>query len=461
MPERKYLFTGCMLVTILFILIGCRQQDGKKENPVPIPIIRVSVNYGKNDPEEVTKWKKIIQSYYETILSPKLNGQILIAKNGEILFEEYTGFERLHNDSAKRMNAHSSIHLASVSKTFTAGAVLLLQQEHKLNIEDLITKYLPEFPYPGITLKMLLSHRAGLPNYLHNLDNWGWGSSKMASNHDILNLMISTKAPLEFTPDTKFSYCNTNYAMLALVIEKVSNQSYPDFLHDHIFYPLQMQDTYVFQPKDSAYAIPSYEKNNSIFPYDNLDGVYGDKNIYSTVRDLYKWDQALYTNSLLTAESKALAFTGYSNEKPGIKNYGFGWRMFNFPNQKKIIFHNGWWHGNNNAFVRLIDDSATIICLGNKYSKTNYSVMQLSYLFGDYPFELEAEEKDSVKINEQLLINQLKLAADSIRKLKKPVIKKDSLLLPKDTMIRNREKKGKLHKDSILKPVGDTDVNQL
>jgi CubicO group peptidase (beta-lactamase class C family) len=117
-----------------------------------------------------------------------------------------------------------------------------------------------------------------------------------------------------------------------------------------------MNDTYVFSMADTARAMPSYEFNGRRIPLGYLDVVYGDKNIYSTARDLLKWDQALYPSTgFFKPATLDSAYTPYSFEKPGIKNYGLAWRMFVYPNGKKIIYHNGWWHGNRTAFYRLID----------------------------------------------------------------------------------------------------------
>jgi CubicO group peptidase (beta-lactamase class C family) len=442
------------ILSLLILLFSC---EAKKTTPTqgeaPIAILPISINYTNISTDEQAKWQHIIKSFYDGIVSQKLNGQILIAKNGVILFEDYIGQEFLNKAGSKPMNEHTAIHLASCSKTFTAAAILLLQQYGKLNINDLVTKYLPDFPYPTITIKMLLNHRSGILNYVHNLENWGWKTKIMATNNDIYNLIVQNKPILNYTADTKFLYCNTNYALLALLVEKISGKPFPIYLKEHIFQPLQMNDTYVFTPKDTATATLSYDWKGRVIPFNNLDAVYGDKNIYSTARDMYKWDQALYTNLLLTDSSKVLTYAGYSYERPGVKNYGLGWRMFEFPNNKKIIFHNGWWHGNNNAFIRLIEDSATIICLGNKYSRSNYSVMQLSCLFGDYPFEYEAEEKDTAKANELALMNTLKLQADSIRNAKKVLVvktpvKKDSIPVKKDSIKMVKPKDVVLPKDS-------------
>ena len=127
-----------------------------------------------------------------------------------------------------------------------------------------------------------------------------------------------------------------------------------------------------------------------------LDKGFGDKNIYSTPRDLLKWDQALYNNQLFTQKSIEEAFTPYSNERPGIKNYGFGWRMNIYPNGKKMIFHGGWWHGNNTMLMRLIQDSVTIIILGNRFNRNIYKAKDMANVFSPY-FETDEEENDTTK----------------------------------------------------------------
>jgi CubicO group peptidase (beta-lactamase class C family) len=170
---------------------------------------------------------------------------------------------------------------------------------------------------------------------------------------------------------------------LALIIEKASGQTYADFLKQFFFKPLHMNDTYVFNmATDSATAMPSYDWRGKQEGYTFLDTGFGDKNIYSTPEDLFKWDQALYTNQLFTKETMEEAFTPYSNEKPGVRNYGLGWRMNVYPDGKKVIYHNGWWHGNNTVFIRMIQDSVTIIVLGNKYNRAICESKKMADVFG-------------------------------------------------------------------------------
>jgi Beta-lactamase class C and other penicillin binding proteins len=225
-------------------------------------------------------------------------------------------------------------------------------------------------------------------------------------NNDVLDYLVKFQPPLTSLPNTHFTYCNTNYCLLGLIIEKASGKTYSEFLQHNFFTPLKMNDTYVFSLADTQKAMPSYDWRGRKEGLTFLDKGFGDKNVYSTARDLLKWDQALYTNQLFTQETLESAFKPYSNEKPGIKNYGFGWRMNIYPNGKKIIFHGGWWHGNNTMLMRLIQDSATIIILGNKYNRNVYQAKKLANIFSPY-FETD-EEDNSETIRESALNNNKK-----------------------------------------------------
>ena len=309
-------------------------------------------------------------------------------------------------------------------------AVLKLAELGKLSVNDDVKKYFPEFPYDNVTISLLLSHRSGLPNYIYFMEKLGWNKKEHCTNENVLNYLIKFKPPGTGRPDTHFSYCNTNYALLGLIIEKASGQSYADFLQQQFFTPLHMDDTYVYSIKDSAAAMPSYDYRGRPEAFTFLDCGIGDKNIYSTPEDLLKWDQALYTNKIFTKQTLEEAFTPYSNEKPGIRNYGYGWRMNVYPNGKKIIYHNGWWHGNNTVFIRMIQDSVTIIVLGNKYNRNIYEAKELEGYF-DSGVLLNGEDnaavsKEEINTNDNpdsILNKKIKFSTKKIP-AKKPVAKR-------------------------------------
>lgn len=355
---------------------GENPRAAKKKPTAELPLKRVS-------DEEIEHYQRAAAHFYDSALARTgFNGAMLVAKNGEIVFERYNGAKHLgQNDT---IDQNTPFHLASVSKTFTAMAILKLWQEKKLDLSDTLGTYFPGFPYKSVNIRMLLNHRSGLPNYTHYLDHYKWDKRIKATNQDILQSLYTYHPPLQFVTGKHFGYCNTNYALLALIIEKVSGKWYGDYLAENFFRPLGMHNSFVFRWEDSARVTPSYESNNRLYPLDFLDLVYGDKNIYSTPRDLLKWDQALYSGKYFTQATLDSAYLPYSLEKPGVRNYGLGWRMMVPPDGPKIIYHNGWWHGNNTVFTRLVADTATIIVLGNKRNAAIYRVKPLFRYFPSY-----------------------------------------------------------------------------
>ncbi len=340
------------------------------------------------------KYKAVCERWYDTVLKNRgFNGGILVAKNGNIVFEAYNGTG--HVDKNDTITTSTPFHIASVSKTFTAMAVLKLWQDGKLNIDDELSKYFPAFNYPGVTVRTLLNHRSGLPNYVYFMETLGWDKKTFIRNEDVLSALITRKAELTniAPPNRHFTYCNTNYALLALLVEKISGTKFPAFLQQTFFTPLQMKNTFVFDTTKMATVNPSYDWRGRIMPFNFLDAVYGDKNIYTTPNDLLIWDRALSSGKIFSEKTLQEAFAPYSNEKPGIRNYGLGWRMNLYPNGKKMIYHNGWWHGNNASFIRLIEDSATIIVVANKFNRGVYHAKDMAGLFGDYGGPMEEEEE--------------------------------------------------------------------
>jgi CubicO group peptidase (beta-lactamase class C family) len=370
-----------ILFSLCLTFFGCKSGTNKLKKTNKDSLTYIPPIPGNISPENFKRYHDGIKEYYEKNLVDKgFNGGILVAKNGQVIFEDYHGYFNLQKKDS--LTKHSAFHLASVSKTFTAMATLRLAELGKLSIDDDVKKYLPEFPYEGVTIRMLLNHRSGLPNYIHFMEKLGWNPKQYCSNKDVLDYLIKFKPLGTGKPNTHFSYCNTNYSMLALIIEKASGQSYADFLTQTFFKPLKMNDTYVFSmSKDSASAMPSYNNRGRQEAYTFLDESLGDKNIYSTPEDLLKWDQALYTHQLFSKEIMDEAFTPYSNEKRGVRNYGLGWRMNVYPDNRKVIYHNGWWHGNNTVFIRMIQDSVTIIVLGNKYNPFIYKSKKIADVF--------------------------------------------------------------------------------
>ena len=349
-----------------------------------------------NDAQMDTLLKKNIQSacavWYDTVLKKSgFSGGILIAQHGNVIFEKYEG--RVHLNKNETVNNQTSLHIASVSKTFTAMAVLKLCQDKLLNLDDPLSKYFNQFNYPGVTIRTLLNHRSGLPNYVYFMDELGW-KKKTVTNQDVLNTLIQQKNKLKKIdpPNRKFNYCNTNYVLLALLIEKITQTTFSEHLKKTIFIPLEMNHSFVYTDADSSKTNPSFDEKGKQAAFINLDKVVGDKNVFSTPEDLLKWDRLLSSKQYLNDSMLQQAYQPYSHEKEGIRNYGLGWRMFNYPDGYKIIYHNGWWHGNNAVFMRLLKEDATIILIGNKFNKKIYSAREISTFFIKNKIEFKDED---------------------------------------------------------------------
>lgn len=318
----------------------------------------------------------------------------IVTQNGQVLYEKYQGTAWKSKDL--EMGPHTPLHIASVSKVLTATAILILVDAGKIELDQKVNTILKDFPYEKITVKMLLNHRSGLTNYAYYADRKEiWDRHNVLTNRDILDLFIKNETPLDRPADRSFAYCNTNYAMLALIIEKVTGLKYPAAMDRMIFKPLQMTDTFVMDyEKDRKKVIPSYKANGVEIGMDFLDAVYGDKNIYSTPRDLMKFDMARYNPDYLNADLIKKAYVGYSYEHKGEKNYGLGIRMIEWVTGQHFYFHNGWWHGNTSSYVNLRKEKVMILALSNKFSKKPYMVKKLAPVFGDYPFKKDKDEDD-------------------------------------------------------------------
>lgn len=341
--------------------------------------------------------ESILHNYYENVWEKgDLWGGLLVAKGDKIIYENYRGFAQDHNQQP--ITKDTPLHVASVSKTITAMATLKLVEAGKLNLDDDLMKFFPGFPYAGVTVKSLLSQRSGLPKYEYFIEKItpqpAELSKKFITNQDVLNMLIKYKPEAARAPDTGFMYCNTNYALLALVIEKVTKTPFPEAIRQMVFRPLKMEHSYIFQEKDTVTAAKSfYFKGAKPHPLDRLDLIYGDKNVYTTPRDMFNFSRAMFSENFLRKDLMERVFIPYSNEKPGINNYGLGFRMKIFDENSKLTFHNGWWHGTNSVFGHLLQSKVTIVAIGNKFSSRVYTALALSSLFENFPYEAEKLNK--------------------------------------------------------------------
>jgi CubicO group peptidase (beta-lactamase class C family) len=323
-------------------------------------------------PSKAQRLDSLFTSLYQT---GQFSGNVLIAGNGKAIYQKSFGMANIEKQIP--IDAGTRFLIASVSKQFTATAILLLKEKGKLSLDDPLSKYIPELPYPGITLRQVLNHTSGLPDY-DALMNHEWDKRKFAINDDMLRMLIQYHPDVFFPPGQKYAYSNTGYALLALVIERVSGQSFTDYMEQQVFKPFGLTHTliynrrarprkvdnyalgYVYQDSLKTFVLPDVDPvwKDAVWE----DGIYGEDGVNTTAGDLLTWDQAVFHHQLLTAEDWAAILTP-GKPAEGTSNYGFGWHL-----QGPIVFHSGGWPGYMAYNEQHLDNNQTIIVLRNKFS---------------------------------------------------------------------------------------------
>ncbi len=292
------------------------------------------------------------------------NGTVLIAEKGQVLYKKAFG---IAGANAKPLTVDAAFNLASVSKQFFAMMVMMLKEQSKLQYDDAVQQYLPSFPYPNITIRHLMNQVSGLPEYFDIADRYR-NLLDTLTNESMLALLASKKPALVFTPGQRFQYCNTNYTTLASVIAKVAGMSCDSFFAQRIVQPLRLRNTYIYNltmktfPASRVFGF--HYANGKPVPDDLqwLDGIVGDGNVYSSVEDLYKWDQALYTEKLVKQSTFKEAITPGKLNDGSNSNYGFGWFV---QKQDSEVDHSGGWAGFGTYIDRFIAGNQTFIFLDN------------------------------------------------------------------------------------------------
>lgn len=347
-----------------------------------------------------------IDSVVEKICkSGNFSGVVLVGQKDCVLYERACGYA---NIVKKTPNTDTTaFQLASVSKQFTAVAILQLYERGKLRLTDSVAKYLPGFPYPDITIHQLLVHRSGLPNYHYLCDRKKMLSDPYFSNQQITAELIEANAGRYFLPNRRFQYSNTGYAVLAAVVEAVSGLKFEVYLQRNIFDPLQMSRTFTYRAMSGVTYPPratGYVRRRIPADDNYLDHFLGDKGIYSTATDLLKWDQGLYSGKIINPDTLQLAFRPMGKRPKARSNYGYGWRITTFGDREiPILFHSGWWHGFKTSVVRIPGDTATVVILRNN-NRNGLGTNQILDIL--YPskkdFSQDIEDVDSVESADSL-----------------------------------------------------------
>jgi CubicO group peptidase (beta-lactamase class C family) len=285
----------------------------------------------------------------------QFNGAILVARNGKVVYEKAYG--RSDFDKNIPFSVSTPCYLASVSKQFTATGILILVDNGLLGLSDPLNKYFPDFPGGGsITITQLLTHTSGIVNYEElGIDNPG------LTNLEVYKNLVRHKT-LQFQPGEKYDYSNSGYVLLAMIIENVSKMSFSDFMSKYVFEPLEMTHTFICTSPVQRAVSKAYGKFGD--ESDNIGNTTGDGGICSTVEDLLKWDQALYSSTLVPQFLIKQAFEPVTLHDGSKSFYGFGWMIKNV-NNKKIVYHTGGSGGYRTYIERDLDNRNTIIILTN------------------------------------------------------------------------------------------------
>jgi CubicO group peptidase (beta-lactamase class C family) len=312
--------------------------------------------------------------------SGQFSGNVLIAQNGIAIYEKCFGLADIEKQVSNTPDTR--FLLASVSKQFTAVGIVLLKEAGKLSYDDEVVKYIPELPYPGITIRQVLDHTSGLPDYDALMQHY-WDKTQFATNNDMLNMLIKYHPSPFFPPGQKYLYSNTGYALLAVVIERVSGMSFTDYMEMKVFSPLGMAHTIIFTRRARPKAVKNYATGYVyadslkafVIPEEHPiwrqalweDGIYGEDGVNATIDDMLKWDQTVYQRSFISSDDWQQILTP-GKPKDGNSDYGFGWHLINPQEKGRIAFHSGGWPGFMTYNEQGLDQNYSIIILRNKFT---------------------------------------------------------------------------------------------
>lgn len=312
---------------------------------------------------ELRKLDSCLTLLYQT---NRFNGTVLVAEKGKVLYKKAFGISDPSGQQA--LTTASSFNLASITKQFICAGIMLLEKDGALQLDEACIKHLPQFPYSNITIRQLMTHVSGLPEYIDMVERYRMPLDTL-TNDILLEYLIKYKPILDFVPGSKWAYSNTGYLVLASIIEKCSGMPVELFLKKRIFDPLSMKDSYIYDltmksiPANHVIGFKESGHKKELNDLTVYDGVSGDGNMYSSVEDLFKWEQSLQTEKLLPRKAWDQVFTPVRLNDGSYYPYGFGWFIKSDTN--KIYYHTGGWTAFTNIIYRDLSTKRTLILLSN------------------------------------------------------------------------------------------------
>ena len=368
-----------------------------------------------------TVFAQELNDFFATLYTNNLfNGSVVISKSRKKVFSENYGYSNM--EKKEKINENSQFSIASITKTFTATAILQLKQKGKLKINDPVQKYLTDFPYSNVIIKQLLNNTSGLAQEYNLFDSIiKEQPEKIISNQDIIPTFIRFKTALSFVPGSKWEYNNVNFCIAAMIIEKISGITYASYLEKYIFKPAKMKDSFVpidrkIKSKNQVelYTYPNLYSTNFVntntlkdnFPINAKSNFYGNGGIVSTAEDLQKYQNALFTYQILGKNEveEAVTVTILNDGKMVINNlegkdtsHGLGWFIYTDEINGKIVFHDGFINGLTSILAHNITKNQTVILLSNTGSSIVFGASnELLQLIDSKPYKIPVQNLSRV-----------------------------------------------------------------
>lgn len=360
-----------MVISSSFMLVNIskisKKSEAEKATTFSTLMKEEKSNKVERYPESITK---NVSNKLDSLLNrinklQDFHGSLLVAQKGKILYSNQVGFADFHKKES--LHKESVFQLGSVSKQFTAAAIMILYERNQIQLTDTVNKYFPDFPYEHVTIKNLLNHTAGLPKYFWVAEH-KWKQEKAPNNGEMMALLESSNTLRFFKPGRNFDYSNTGYMVLASIVEKVSETSFSDFVKTNIFDPLEMKESFVYSSENDSIRKNQLDGYRIFRGWRHLkinntvnDAIVGDKNVYATSEDLLKWINGLNSGKLISKESLDLMYTKGETVSGRKVPYGFGFRIDN--RGENTIYHHGKWNGFSTALTQYPEDDLVIIVL--------------------------------------------------------------------------------------------------
>jgi CubicO group peptidase (beta-lactamase class C family) len=419
-------FAECLLLLTGRIIVWLKLLFYMTRFILPFLLLLLEIFFNSLPGHAQSSREPIDQYFNQVSQLRQLNGNILLANDGNMVYSRTMGYADMNTGNPNQID--SRFNLASLSKIFTATAILQLKEKRKLTLEDAVNRWLPELPYSSVTLRHLLTHTSGIADLELFESLIKKYPDTVVTNLNIIPELKNWKRGLYFTPGDKFLYCNTEYSLLAMVVEKASGMSFPAYLQKHILQPAGMASTYVDTigqaaskkdprlvtmhiPKhpfyDTAYITVDSIKQYKYTNY-NCSGLTGQSNLVSTITDLLLFDKAYFGGKLLKPATMQEAFTPIklnngeiyfskqmdTMDGEGTMSYGLGWEIFEQPGRGWSVGHGGFKFGLATFYCHTLKQKQSVITFNNAPNSEFGRIVtsSLSLLNGEPPLPLRTKK---------------------------------------------------------------------